>query len=562
MRRLFLSLVVALSFAAVRTRADEDPRKGPVRIEGRITNDDPKVKFNFGRPPEREMRAKPYDVQLMAGKHYTVTLNAVADAGKKPDFFNRFDPYLVVQDEGGKTIAHDDDSGGNLNARLTLRVPRDGTYRVFAAALSGVGNYVLSITEPNVLRQGFPAGKPEAGDLTKCETGWEIEWEITNADNGSGKKWSSPSSVLAIRSAKYMFKDAAGKMHWFTVLKNLEVGEIMVPYDHLTPVFLDVSEHAFNIVKAKKEYLGPNCVAPGEILDSIDPRMKNKVLKEVHDDGLRWMNSSERARRGEKMLLWAIFNGGNYRYIMEYGFADDGSITCRLGATAHNFFDRQKDGRDTHLHVACWRWDPELMEEGEGSDVGGASKNRVLLVRRVPSAPVPNGKFRVDIAPFNADEKGRATEGFADWKAEEFTTLRVESTERRNRSKDPRYTAYDLVPMRSGTVRQYPWKYAFANHDFWVTHRRGNQTKYSEVPLYAGYANPLEKQASTVWHNAASLHVPRGEDHGADGSSRKGAAITNWAGFMLRPVNLFDSTPLYDLANPAKKANPAGGGND
>jgi len=98
-------------------------------------------------------------------------------------------------------------------------------------------------------------------------------------------------------------------------------------------------------------------------------------------------------------------------------------------------------------------------------------------------------------------------------------------------------------------VRNFPWKYAFANHDFWVTQRRGSQTKYSEVPLYAMACSPLDKTACTIWHNSPVLHVPRGEDYGPDGvSAWKGAAITNWAGFLLRPVNLFDSTPLYQSA--------------
>jgi hypothetical protein len=60
-----------------------------------------------------------------------------------------------------------------------------------------------------------------------------------------------------------MFKDRTGKPRWLTVLKNLELGEILVPYDHMKPVFLDVSEHSFHIVPAKKEYLGPSCVIPG-----------------------------------------------------------------------------------------------------------------------------------------------------------------------------------------------------------------------------------------------------------------------------------------------------------
>src|SRR5262245_13222525 len=413
----------------------------------------------------------------------------------------------------------------------------------------------------NVVVQGFPAGKADPADLTKSDSAWEIEWDITSPDNGTGKKFASPSSVLAIRSAKYMFKDSTGKPRWVTVLKNLEVGEILVPYDKMEPVFMDVSEHPFRLIPARKEYLGPTCVAPGEILDSADPRMKNKVLKEVHDDGLRWMNSKNDGRRGEKMLIWSIFDGGNYRYILEYGFGDDGTITCRIGATAHNFFNKQTDGRDVHLHIGCWRWDPELSEMGSLADngssppnIGGPRDNQILLVRRLQRTPTPNGLFKVDISPFNPNDEGKASEGFADWKPEEFTILRVQSTVRKNGSKNPQFTAYDAIPMRMGAVRNYPWKYAFANHDFWVTQKRPKQDLFREVGLYAGRSKPLDKTAVTVWHNSPAWHVPRGEDYGPDGmTSFQGAAITNWTGFMLKPVNLFDNTPLYPPPPPKKQ---------
>ncbi|MCI0683635.1 MAG: hypothetical protein L0Y71_16135 [Gemmataceae bacterium] len=401
----------------------------------------------------------------------------------------------------------------------------------------------------NVVRQGFPAAKADPSDLTKSDTAWEIEWDITNPDNGTGKKSMKPSSVLVIRSAKFMFKDHQGGVRWFTVLRNLEVGEIFVPYDHLRPVFLDVADHAFRLIPAKPEYLGPTCVAVGEILDSADPRMKGKVMKEVHDDGLRWINGSNKTRRGEKMLLTALFDGGNYRYILEYAFTDDGVVSCRLGASAHNFFSKQKDGRDVHLHVGCWRWDPELCEEGGGEGVGpvgGAKMNEVKLVRRVPQSRVPDGKFRIDVAPFNPDGEGVASEGFADWKAEEFTTLRVQSTVRKNRSKNPQYTGYDVIPLRTGTARNFPERYAFANHEYWVTRRRTNQPLFRNVPMYTSRRQSLDGWPVTVWHATAGVHIPRGEDYGIDGvSASQGAAITSWTGFTLRPVNLFDSTPLY-----------------
>src|SRR5437667_4882086 len=258
MKRLLLSALVLILPTSARIVADDPPPKnGPVRIQGEITDKDARVKFQLDAKSARDMRAKPYDVQLVAGKTYTITLDAVGK-GKG------LDPFLVVQDPDGKTIAFDDDSGGNLNARLTLRVPKDATYRIYAAALGGTGGFALNIIEANVVRQGFPAAKADPADLAKSDTAWEIEWDISNAD-----------------------------------------------------------------------------------------------------DGLRWMNGFEKARRGEKMLLWSLFHGGNYRYIIEYGFSDDGVISCRLGATAHNFFDKQTDGRDVHLHVGCWCWNPELSEEGE-----------------------------------------------------------------------------------------------------------------------------------------------------------------------------------------------------
>jgi hypothetical protein len=405
----------------------------------------------------------------------------------------------------------------------------------------------------NIVRQGFPAAKCDPSDLSKSDTAWEIEWDITNPDNGTDKKSSRPSSVLAIRSAKFMFKDHKGACRWLTVLKNLEVGEIFVPYNHLQPVFLDVADHSFRLINIKPEYLGPSCVIPGEILDSADPRMKGKVMKEVHDDGLRWMNGANNTRRGEKMLITALFNGGNYRYILEYGLTDDGAIHCRMGATAHNYFSKQKDGRDVHLHVGCWRWDPELREEGD-NPIGGPKENEVKLVRRMPQARAPDGKFRVDVAPFNPDSEGHAVEGFADWKPDEFTVLRVQSTVRKNGSKEPQFTGYDVITQRSGTARNYPSQYAFINHDYWVTRRRANQPLFKNVPVYANRKQSIDGWPITVWHACATVHIPRGEDYGVDGvSASQGAAITSWTGFMLRPVNLFDSTPLYGKPPPGKK---------
>ena len=152
MARLLLSLVVALSFAGVRGSAgsggaDDNPKNGPVRFDGRITTDDAKVKFQLGSKSV-EMRAKPFDVPLVAGKRYTIAMNAVEPAKAANPFMRRFDPYLVVQDADGKTLAHDDDSGGNLNPLIKIENPKSGQYDIWVGTF-GKDNApaVLKITE-------------------------------------------------------------------------------------------------------------------------------------------------------------------------------------------------------------------------------------------------------------------------------------------------------------------------------------------------------------------------------------------------------------------------------
>jgi Cu2+-containing amine oxidase len=87
----------------------------------------------------------------------------------------------------------------------------------------------------------------------------------------------------------------------------------------------------------------------------------------------------------------------------------------------------------------------------------------------------------------------------------------------------------------------------FINYDFWVTHTEPGNTAYVDVPQYASKRRPLAGHPTTVWTCTPAIHVPRTEDFGPnDGKmSYTGVAITTWTGFMLKPRDLFDGTPLY-----------------
>jgi hypothetical protein len=115
----------------------------------------------------------------------------------------------------------------------------------------------------DVVRQGFPAASADPRDLTRSDTAWEIEWELTHPEN---RPPYPPGSTLRIRSAKFMWKDKHGKPQWIVVARMLELAEIYVPYDNGWTAFLDVHDMPFHITPARREFLGPNCVLPGEIL--------------------------------------------------------------------------------------------------------------------------------------------------------------------------------------------------------------------------------------------------------------------------------------------------------
>jgi hypothetical protein len=423
--------------------------------------------------------------------------------------------------------------------------------RLAEEQLPGEGTAPLPVR--NVVRQGFPAGKADPNDLTKSETGWEIEWELTHPYN---KPFYPPGSVLRIKSAKFTWKDRYGKPQWVVVARMLELAEIYVPYDNGWTAFLDVHDMPFHVTPARREFLGPNCVLPGEILKSANPAWSETVHKEVHDDGIRWMSAetnyqnqiADRARRGEKMILWSTYYGANYRYLIEYSFGDDGMITCRIGPTGRNIFNRQADLGDTHLHIGCWRMEFDLGDPVTGK--GGPKDNEVLLGRRVFDEVTE--RFSQVAKPFAKNALGQACEGNARWNPEEFTTLRVQSKVRKNGHGRP--IAFDLIPQRFGALRQlqpeggtYATDMDFINYDFWVTRTESGNLHYIDVPRYASQRRPLDGYPTTVWHCTPALHYPRGEDFGSeDGrNSYGGLAVTTWTGFYVKPRDLFDSTPLY-----------------
>lgn len=97
-----------------------------------LTNQDPLDRVRQGS------HCKIFTVKMDAGRAYTIDLQSV-----------QFDSYLRLEDANGNNLAQDDDSGGNLNSRITFSAPQAGVYRVVATTLGGgsTGNFSLSVRQ-------------------------------------------------------------------------------------------------------------------------------------------------------------------------------------------------------------------------------------------------------------------------------------------------------------------------------------------------------------------------------------------------------------------------------
>jgi primary-amine oxidase len=248
----------------------------------------------------------------------------------------------------------------------------------------------------------------------------------------------------------------------------------------------------------------------------------------VHDDGVRWKSTDDygkvQVRRGQTLLLWATLDAANYKYIIEYGFRDDGAVTLRLGATGHNLASFNQGDDANHVHIGCWRVEMDL-------DTPTQNKVQFLLRSAKP------GKGATEL-PLSVDLESPRT-----YKADEFTRVRVISAKK---NKFNQKVAYELVPLQRGAARCLGDNEQCTLSDFWVTRVGDLPKNYIDLPDYFKNPRMLTGNAVALWHSSPVHHLPRQEDFGPDGNSaQEGVAMTMWGGFELQPRNVFEQSPLY-----------------
>jgi|SRR5581483_9434506 len=349
----------------------------------------------------------------------------------------------------------------------------------------------------NEVIQEFPTN-----DIAR--TAWKVQWTTAT---GFG---------LIIKEA--WFKKAPAEP-WMQVVGDCRLSEMFVPYSSGSPRFWDIS-YNFALVHLTRDEAGPF----GKLLGNPPT-----VIQEVRDRGLAWMDGTKGARRGQKLVLWGALLAANYRYIIEYGFHDDGTIAFRVGSTGRNYGSREWEG---HMHNGLWRIDVNL---------DGPNNNSVLVMDHIEPENGNPSKARTVHRPFND-----GVEGYEDWDALKFTMISVIHEQKKNARGQP--IAYDVVSSRMGNARHHgPSKEQCTQHDFWVTRNRPGEIYYINLPQYIAKREPIVGSDIVLWHSTAGHHEPRSEDGEMKGKSGSfvGATQVMWCGFDLRPRNLWDRSPLY-----------------
>jgi peroxiredoxin len=139
MSRLLSFAVICLLILGLSAAAQEQqpPKKATVikidkdfKLAARLSGSDPKDSKING-PSQIHI------VEMKAGFAYTIDMIST-----------ELDSYLRLEDKTGKQLDEDDDSGGNLNAKMVFNCTKDDEYKVICTCLGGPdrnGNYTLLI---------------------------------------------------------------------------------------------------------------------------------------------------------------------------------------------------------------------------------------------------------------------------------------------------------------------------------------------------------------------------------------------------------------------------------
>ena len=271
-------------------------------------------------------------------------------------------------------------------------------------------------------------------------------------------------------------------------------------------------------------------------------------------------------RPGRELVFRTIAVVGNYDYILDWRFEQEGAITIAVGATGELEVKPVKDKMDTmgkdpegntvefghlvapntdgvdHDHFFSFRLD---------LDVDGVKNN--FEVDKLVQYKLPANSARKTIWAMKADCIGTEGSAMQDLSMQHPAMWRFVNPDVKNELGYP--TSFEIMPGLTGvsllSLDDWPQKRAgFSDHQLWVTPYDAKERYAAGVyvsgskgtdglPVWVKQNRNIMNTDIVAWYTMGFHHVPRPEDWPQ--------MPTMWHDFTIRPFDFYSKSPLMDL---------------
>lgn len=362
------------------------------------------------------------------------------------------------------------------------------------------------------------------------------------------------------------------------ILYEASLSEIFVPYmdpseDWFAKTFFDAGENGDNFSSSLEP--GEDCPDNAAYFDQAysdwkgKPRLNPRAacLFEQPSGYMAWRHERNRvveSRKMRELVLRTIGTFGNYDYVFDWIFEQNGTTRVRVGATGFDeikavksrtaaedangdaslygrFIAENTVGVD-HDHFFSFRLD---------FDIDGTANSFVrdkLQVKRLPAGSLRKSLWVAEPETAKTEEQAKIRMSM-----EHPEIWRVINPNVKEPLGYP--VGYELVPGENAMSLLVPEDYpqlraGFTDYQLWVTPYRDNeryaagdypnQSKGGDgLPAWTKANRPIENTDIVLWYTMGFHHVPHAEDWPV--------MPTMWHEFELRPCNFFSRNPAIDL---------------
>jgi primary-amine oxidase len=376
-----------------------------------------------------------------------------------------------------------------------------------------------------------------------------------------------------------------------SVLYEGSLSEMYVPY--MDPeetwnshVFLDAGEYFMNtgIGIVKPLVKGVDCPDYATYFSGtyfrengtpfVRPQVACLFERTLGDPSWRhWESEGVAGRPGRELVFRSIAVVGNYDYVLDYRFAQEGAITVAVGATG------ELEVKPVMDKTASAMMSSQIMgKDAEGNplefghlvapNTDGVDHDHFFSFRMDIDVDGPRNSFEVDklvqyklpatsarktiwaMSPKMMENEGTAMQNVS---IEHPAMWRFVNTAEKNALGYP--TSFEIMAGMTGVSLLSPddWpqrRAGFSDHQLWVTPYDSSERYAAGVyvsgskgtdglPTWVKKNRSISNTDIVAWYTMAFHHVPRAEDWPQ--------MPTMWHDFTIRPFDFYSTSPLMDL---------------